>query len=98
MRTLRELFISGLFVCVCSAPAWATHKSWNIIDPGANCRPVFGGSIAAKFIYTEGAIKNKSTGAAHVSCPVTLAGRYGNHGGPAEFPMARWPAARAATV
>lgn len=95
MRKLSQVLVSGVAVCLLSAPAWATHKSWNLVDPGANCRSSFSGTTAAQFRFTDGAIKNNGTSSAGVWCPVTLAGRYGSG---TQFNMARWPTSRAATV
>jgi len=95
MRKLSQVLVSAVAVCLCSAPAWATHKSWNLVDPGANCRSSFSGGTAAQFRFTDGMIKNNGTSSAGVWCPVTLAGRYGSTNA---FNMARWPTSRAATV
>jgi len=98
MRTLGQVLVSGVIVCLCSAPAWATHKSWNLVDPGANCRSASAGVSASKFVFADGSIKNTGTTSGAVTCPVTLAGRYGNQGSPQAYSMARWPTAREATV
>jgi hypothetical protein len=93
---MRATFIVGLAVCLFSAKAWATHKSWNLVDPGANCHSELSGLNSSQFVYVDGAIKNNGPNTFTVTCPVTLAGRYGSQG--TSFSMARWPTSRAGTV
>jgi hypothetical protein len=97
MRPTWRPLVCALFVGLYSSNANATHKSWNLIDPGANCHSSFAGPTATKFVYADGAITNTGSTLATVACPVTLAGRFGSLSGPS-FSMQRWPTARKGIV
>jgi len=83
--------------------ASATHKSWYLTDPGANCRANLSGS-ASWFVFNDGAITNNTSSGNSVTCPITLAGRFQSQPGPSTFPsyasfsLARWAAADHGTL
>lgn len=92
MRIKKLILPLGLFFS--SAVAHASHKSWYLVDPGANCHATLSGD-AQFVVYSDGALTNNASYRVPVSCPITLAGRFASQN---QFPMARWASSRTSTV
>jgi hypothetical protein len=95
MRSKARIALSlALMVCsLLAGDAWATHKSWELRDPGMNCISTTS-QFSSQLEYVDGALINNGSAERTVSCPVTLAGKFGASGGNVgPFSVAQWPTA-----